>query len=75
MQHIFCFDRPSKGKVSLSKTLDPNRLSTRDHRRQEYHTMSPDERPITPMKDLMVYSMQQSSLDFKDGEIIDFPNW
>lgn len=29
---------------------------------------NPDERPITPMKDKMVYSREYSSLDFKDGE-------
>lgn len=28
---------------------------------------SPDERPITPLKDKMIYDIRNSSLDFKDG--------
>ena len=30
-------------------------------------TVNPDDRPITPMKDKMIYSREYSSLDFKDG--------
>ena len=29
-----------------------------------------DDRPITPMKDRMVYDRENSSLDFKDGEMV-----
>jgi hypothetical protein len=29
--------------------------------------LSPDDRPITPMHDQMVYDLKNSSLDFKDG--------
>lgn len=31
---------------------------------------SPDERPITPLKDKMIYDIRNSSLDFKDGKPI-----
>lgn len=31
--------------------------------------VEPDDRPITPMKDRMVYAREFSSLDFKDGEL------
>ena len=30
-------------------------------------TFSPDDRPITPMKNTMVYDLRHSTLDFKDG--------
>lgn len=29
---------------------------------------NPDDRPITPLKDKMIYDLQNSSLDFKDGK-------
>lgn len=29
---------------------------------------NPDERPITPLKDKMIYDLRNSSLDFKDGK-------
>ena len=32
-----------------------------------HKAMPPDDRPITPMKNTMVYSREHSSLDFKDG--------
>ena len=31
-------------------------------------TVSNDDRPITPMRDKMVYNIGESSLDFKDGQ-------
>ncbi|RUS72823.1 hypothetical protein EGW08_019416 [Elysia chlorotica] len=54
----------------------PNTLSmtVRQHPHQLHSTLGAgggmrnlDERPITPMKDLMVYHRENSSLDFKDG--------
>lgn len=33
-------------------------------------TINPDERPITPLKDKMVYDKVYSSLDFKDGKFL-----
>ncbi len=32
-----------------------------------FATIANDDRPITPMKDKMVYGREYSSLDFKDG--------
>ena len=36
------------------------------------HTLigNPDDRPITPLKDTMIYDPVHSSLDFKDGKIL-----
>ena len=31
-------------------------------------TWAADDRPITPMKNTMIYDVEHSSLDFKDGE-------
>ena len=33
-----------------------------------FATISNDDRPITPMKDKMIYDREYSSLDFKDGQ-------
>ena len=32
-------------------------------------TLSPDDRPITPLRDKMVYDPRNSSLDFEDGKL------
>lgn len=32
------------------------------------HPIHPDDRPITPMQNRMVYDIDHSSLDFQDGE-------
>ncbi len=37
----------------------------------KYLTVDYDDRPITPMRDKMVYNVKESSLDFKDGKLID----
>ena len=44
-------------------TNDNNALSVPQH----FATISHDDRPITPMKDKLVYGREYSSLDFKDG--------
>ena len=31
---------------------------------------SPDDRPITPLRDKMIYGRELSSLDFKDGKFM-----
>ena len=31
---------------------------------------APDDRPITPMKNTMIYDREHSSLDFKDGRML-----
>jgi len=35
--------------------------------RSQVRHLSADDRPITPMKNTMVYNTQNSSLDFEDG--------
>lgn len=34
------------------------------------HSLNLDDRPITPMKNKMVYDVKNSSLDFKDGKFL-----
>ncbi len=38
-----------------------------DHQQRHLLTVANDDRPITPLKDRMVYDVANSSLDFKDG--------
>lgn len=38
------------------------------------HSSARDDRPITPLKDKMVYDRVFSSLDFKDGELNEHVN-
>lgn len=33
-----------------------------------YSYASPDDRPITPMKNTMIYNREHSTLDFEDGQ-------
>ena len=54
-------DRKNQGSPRSLTNRSVNTLSM---------TVSPsayDDRPITPMRDLMVYGKEYSSLDFKDG--------
>ncbi len=37
------------------------------HYSNKHMTVAGDDRPITPMRDQMVYNVDESSLDFKDG--------
>ncbi len=41
-----------------------------DHQQRHLLTVANDDRPITPLKDRMVYDVANSSLDFKDGRNI-----
>ncbi|GFN79182.1 serine/threonine-protein kinase nek11 [Plakobranchus ocellatus] len=45
----------------------PNTLSITVRQQHHHSSAEADERPITPMRDLMVYDREHSSLDFKDG--------
>ena len=59
----------------LSQTVIPSRQpwQTGGTLVPERSTLRPatfDERPITPMKNTMVYSREYSTLDFKDGKLI-----
>ena len=38
------------------------------YKRNKHLTVAADDRPITPMKDRMIYDPRNSSLDFRDGE-------
>ncbi|XP_033754319.1 serine/threonine-protein kinase Nek11-like isoform X1 [Pecten maximus] len=46
-------------KFRPSKTVDQAQLTSA--------ILAPDERPITPLRDKMVYDVKHSSLDFRDG--------
>ena len=50
------------GSLPLQRSNDAERFNANKHL-----TVSNDDRPITPMRDKMVYNIGDSSLDFKDG--------
>lgn len=74
-------DSDDEGTLVMSRTL-PNALQRHSVRRNipadetvilKTSRLTPgvlmgDDRPITPMKDRLVYNKEHSSLDFKDGE-------
>ena len=46
---------------------EDDQVPYRKHHARHFHTVQNDDRPITPMRDTMVYDLKYSSLDFKDG--------
>lgn len=55
----------------LEPTVIFNPLKTASGPTISQYLPEPDERPITPMKDKMIYGRELSSLDFKDGKFWD----
>ena len=53
----------SGGSLPLHRANDGEHFHANKHL-----TVSNDDRPITPMRDKMVYNVGESSLDFKDGQ-------
>ena len=48
-------------------SLPLHRRPDDDYHANKHLTVANDDRPITPLKDKMVYNIGESSLDFKDG--------
>ena len=46
---------------------DSNPMNIHNLQVPQYLTVPSDDRPITPLRDKMVYDLRYSSLDFKDG--------
>ena len=53
----------------LEPTVIFNPLKTAGGPALTQYLPSPEERPITPMRDKMIYGRELSSLDFKDGKL------
>lgn len=60
IQHEIVESSDEEEPTIKSKTLTGPEIET---------LLAPDDRPITPLRDKMVYDINHSSLDFKDGNL------